>query len=366
MMRALARAAILALGLAACSAPEPIRIGFIGGLSNRTNDTGEAARNALMLAIEQRNEAGGIGGRRLEMLIADDGNRPETAREAMNTLIAARPEAVVGPFTSSMAEAILPLAEGAGMVLLSPVITSMRFVGKDDMLIRLNRSTRDNANNYAHTLIGRGVRRLAVALDVSNRAFSESWLTELRAIYPELGGTITNVVEFQSAAGTAFSTVAGQLLEASPDALLFIANAVDVARLAQQVRKTSATIPLAAVEWASSEQLLELGGRAVEGLLLAQSYRRDDATPRFEAFRKAYRDRFSQEPGYSAIATYDAATVLFDALLRRKSGEGLKRPLLEGGPYAGLQQEIRFDRFGDTTRAIHFAEIRDGRFVLVP
>ena len=174
-------AGLLALLLTACGKPEPIRIGFIGGLSDRTNDTGEAARNALMLAIEQRNATGGIDGRPLEMLVADDGQEASLARKAMSALIAGQPAAIVGPYTSAVAEAILPQADQAGIVLLSPVITSMQFVGKDDMLIRLNRSTRDNAGDYAQQLIGRGISRLAVALDVRNRAFSASWLDELRA-----------------------------------------------------------------------------------------------------------------------------------------------------------------------------------------
>ena len=234
------------------------------------------------------------------------------------------------------------------------------------MLIRLNRSTRDNAGDYAQQLIGRGISRLAVALDVRNRAFSASWLDELRASYPALGGEILTVVEFHSAASTSFSDIADQLLDAAPGGLLFIANAVDVARLAQQVRKRSADVPLAAVEWASTEQLLELGGRAVEGLLVAQSHNRDDPGARFTAFRETYKARFGREPGYTAIATQDAAIVLFDALARQSRALPLKRAIIEGGLYPGLQQDIRFDRFGDSTRKIHFAEIRNGAFVLVP
>lgn len=359
-------AGLLALLLTACGKPEPIRIGFIGGLSDRTNDTGEAARNALMLAIEQRNAAGGIDGRPLEMLVADDGQEASLARKAMSALVAGQPAAIVGPYTSAVAEAILPQADQAGIVLLSPVITSMQFVGKDDMLIRLNRSTRDNAGDYAQQLIGRGISRLAVALDVRNRAFSASWLDELRASYPALGGEILTVVEFHSAASTSFSDIADQLLDAAPGGLLFIANAVDVARLAQQVRKRSTDVPLAAVEWASTEQLLELGGRAVEGLLVAQSHNRDDPGARFTAFRETYKARFGREPGYTAIATQDAAIVLFDALARQSRALPLKRAIIEGGLYPGLQQDIRFDRFGDSTRKIHFAEIRNGAFVLVP
>lgn len=357
--------ALLALLLAACGADEPIRIAFIGGLSERTNDTGESGRNALILAIEQRNAAGGINSRPLELVVGDDGQDPDTARKAMSELLAAKPEVVVGPYTSSMAAAVLPLADSAGVVLLSPVITALDFAGKDDMLIRLNRTTRDNARDYARVLLARGQKRLAVAYDVRNRAFTESWLAELAAVYEGQGGELVARVEFTSAANTPFGEVAERLQAPSPDGILFIAAAVDVARLAQQVRKLSADTPLSAVEWASTEQLLELGGRAVEGMLLAQSHNREDTSPRFVAFRDAFRARFQREPGYSAIATYDAAIVLFDALAKRGRGQPLKQAILDNAPYPGLQHEIRFDRFGDSYRDIFFAEIRDGRFELV-
>lgn len=356
---------LLAALLAACGKPQPIVIGFIAGLSNRTTDTGEAARNALTLAIEERNAAGGIGGRPLRLLVGDDGQDAATAHQAMQALIRARPAVIVGPYTSAMADVILPLADAAGVVVLSPVITAMHFVGKDDMLIRLNRSTRDNAADYARELAERGLHRLAVAYDVRNRAFSESWLTELRSQFPAYGGEVIAAVEFESAADTMFSEVAARLLETEPDGLLFIANAVDVARLAQQTRKLSPNMPLAAAEWAASEQLVELGGQAVNGLLIAQSHDRTDEAPRFTTFRDAYRARFQRDPGYSAIASYDAGIVLFQALERRKSGQSVKDAVLRHGPYPGLQHLIEIDAFGDSTRPIHFAEIRDGQFVLV-
>ncbi len=52
--------------LAACSDPQPVRIGFIGGTSGRAADLGIDSRNGVLLAVEQRNAAGGIGGRAVE------------------------------------------------------------------------------------------------------------------------------------------------------------------------------------------------------------------------------------------------------------------------------------------------------------
>lgn len=353
------------LALAGCGRDEPIRIALIGGLAGNTTDTGVAARNALILAIEERNAAGGLHGRPLEIVVADDGQDADKARKAMASLLAAGPEVVVGPFTSSVADAILPQANAAGIVLFSPVVTATKFVGLDDMLIRLNRTTRDNARDYGQMLLARGQRRMTVAYDLINRSFSESWLAEFRRSFPGLGGEIVDTFAIDSSAQPALTEVARDMLAKSPDGLLLITSAVGAARLAQQVRKHAPDIPLTAVEWAASEELLQLGGHAVEGMLVAQSHDRDDPSPAFRRFREAFGARFGAEPGYSAVTTYDASIVLFEALDKRRKGQPLKAAILAHGPYRGLQGEIVLDRFGDSSRDILFAEIRDGRFALV-
>ena len=121
-----------------------------------------------------------------------------------------------------------------------------------------------------------------------------------------------------------------------------------------------------AAEWAASESLIELGGRVVEGLLLSQSYNPSDGSARFRQFQAAYLERFGRQPGISAVASYDATTVLLQALMRRQRGEDMREAVLRHGPFDGLQQAIGFDRFGDTQRRVYFTQVRDGQFVLVP
>ena len=96
----------LAVLLAACSPPEPVRLGFIGGLSGRVADLGESARNGFHLAVEQANAAGGINGRQIEMLVKDDGQDPAKARQAAEALVAAGVVAIIGPGTTGVMIAI--------------------------------------------------------------------------------------------------------------------------------------------------------------------------------------------------------------------------------------------------------------------
>jgi len=354
---------VVAMLVVACGPKTPVRIGFMGGLSDRGSDVGEGGRNGVMLAIEQRNQSGGIQGRQLELLVQDDGQNPVQAETAIKALVAARVDAIVGPFTSAMAAVAVPVATRERVVMVSPTVTGADFVGKDDYLFRINASVGDNAGTYATTLYQRGLRRVAVVYDLQNRSYTETWLKAYTGAFAALGGKVVDTVPFESQQEPVFGDLIRQAAATKPDGLLFIATAVDTARLAQQVRKMGMPIPLATAEWAASERLLELGGKAVEGMLVLQAYNKEDMSERFRSFQEAYRKRFQSPPGYSAVNAYDAATVLLDTMARRSGDEDLKTALLRQGPLDGLQQPIRFDSYGDTRRTMFFTEIHSGRFV---
>jgi branched-chain amino acid transport system substrate-binding protein len=167
-----------------------LRVGFIGGLSDRNSDVGQAGNNGVVLAVEQINRAGGIRGRQVELISRDDAQNPATAEKSARELAAAKVDAVIGPFTSGVAAAVVPVLAQSQTLAISPTLTSMAFYGKDDNLVRINRSTRDNAGDYARVLYDRGQHRIAVAYDVRNRNFTESWLEEFRRAFTAIGGTV--------------------------------------------------------------------------------------------------------------------------------------------------------------------------------
>jgi len=352
--------------IAACGPKQPVKIGFIGGLSDRNADNGQSGLNAVILAVEQFNREGGLGGRMIELVSRDDAQNPETARESAEALVQAGVEAVIGPFTSGMATVIVPILGQAGIFEVSPTITSMSFHGQDDNLFRINRTTRDNARDYARMLVRLGQRRIAVAHDIRNRNFTESWLAEFRASLASTPAALVAEVPYESRSDADFAGVVSRMLKGRPDGLFFISGALDVARLAQHARKQAPQLPIGASEWAATEQLLDLGGEMVEGLLIVQNFDRDDDSRRFRDFSEAYFQRFQRNPGYSSVSAYDAATVVLTALRNRREGETLKASALRNGPYAGLQQEIAFDRNGDTERKVFFTRIQGGRYVRLP
>ena len=352
---------VAACCLAGCGPKPPIRIGLLVGLSDRTAVFSEDGRNGVMLAIEERNQAGGVAGRQLELVVQDYGTGPEKATAAVQALIDARVDTVIGPYSSDVAVQMLPQIDKARLLVLSPVVSAVALAGKDDYLVRLNRTTRDNARDLARRLYERGQRRVALATDVHNPAYYVSLSDHFRLAFTELGGTVVAYAEFGRDPDTSFENVVRTMLAGRPDGLVACTTSVDAALIAQQAVKQTRGIPITAVY--GSEALIELGGQAVEGMLVAQAHDRADTSPGYQAFHRAYTARFGREPTYSAIFSYDAVTVATEALARSAQGESLRDAVLRNQPYQGVQEPIRFDRFGDSARAAYYSIVRNGQFV---
>lgn len=352
----------LGLLLAACGNREPLRIGFLAELSGPSADLGEAARNGVLLAIDQFRENKALNGRSIEVLVRDTGTDTQSAQKAAEELVRAKVDVIIGPTSSVMVDNILPVVEKSGVLLVTPTASAVKFHGKDDMLFRLNWTTRDNGRNYAAHYYKKGIRKISVAANENNRSFTGSWLKEFQTAFEELGGRIAATQYFDSSSANHVEVITA-LIEPQPDGLLLIANAADAARLAQQAHKLAPKLPMIAAEWAGTEQLIELGGKAVEGLMIVQNFNQDDDSARFQQFREAYLTRFRKNPVFGSVLSHDAASVTLTALSKRERGMTTKEALLKFGPYEGLQQAIQFDASGDTNRVAYFMVVRDSRFM---
>lgn len=351
--------------LTACGNKEPLRIGFIAGTSGRVADLGVGGRNGVTLAMELRNASGGINGRKIELVAKDDQQNPERARAAAQELIQQKVVAILGPMTSAMAIQVVPFGNQHHIVVLGGTVTTNELTGKDDYFFRVLAPTRKFAAANAVYQLKRGRKRFAIAYDLRNRVYTESWLKDYKTAVDSGGGKIINKIGFESGNNVPFGDIAKKLLGTKPDCIVIIGNSVDAANLVQQVRKRNKKIPLATSEWAGTEQLIHLAGRAAEGVVLGQYLDRYSTQPSFVEFRKRYLKRFSQEPGFPALVSYNAANALFEAIAQQRKGEDLKQTLLRIKTFKGLQEPIVFDQFGDADSLPYLVSVKDGKFIVI-
>jgi branched-chain amino acid transport system substrate-binding protein len=362
-MAILLSVASLAL-LISCQKPEPVRIGFVGGLSGRVADLGVAARNGAQLAIEQRNASGGVNKRQIELVVRDDEQNPETAKKVAGELISQNIELIIGPLTSSMAMAMMPLINASSSILLSPTATTNELTGKDDSFLRVISPTVDYAVKSARYQYQKlGIRTVAAIYDGNNASYTESWLNDFRREFTELGGRVLLVRRFESSKDTALQPLVRDLLAARADGIVIVANSLDSAIICQQVRAVSQSQRLAMSEWAATERFIELAGKAAEGVIVSQFLDRNSTSQAYLNFLNVYRERYKQEPGFAGVAGYDAAMVAIEAYAVRAKGESLKSVIISKKSYQGLQQQLNIDRYGDADRKTFITSIVSGRYV---
>ncbi len=360
---------LLALAVACaagCRSSEPIRLGFVAGLSGRHYDLGVSCRNGAQLAVDDVNAAGGIRGRPLELLVRDDAQDAEVARRAVRELVDAGVVAIVGHCTSAMAEATLPIAEEAHVVMVAPTVSSRAFLGKDDWLILADASGTSTAQGLAE-YVGRrwpGLR-VSVVLDLSNRLYSQPWSDAFLAALEQAGGRRGVEVPFTSGAAGSMGDVAQRALAGDPGAVLIVANALDTAMVAQQLRRRAPAVQLLGTGWSFTEDLPQHGGAAVEGALFVHKGEPASAAPAAVRFRERFTARHGRAPSFAAGEAYESVQLLAEALRRDATREGVRREILGLGTVHGLTEDFLLDRFGDAHRRNHVSTVRDGRFVLV-
>ncbi|MFZ4624469.1 MAG: ABC transporter substrate-binding protein [Rhodoferax sp.] len=352
----------LALLLAGCD-KAPVTLGFLGGLTGPAADLGTGGRDGALLAVEQVNQQGGVHGSSVKLHEFDDQQQPGTLPGLMETVKKAGVLALVGPMTSSVAKAWIPLADQARLLTISPTVTSSDFTGHDDYFFRVISDTRSYARASAsHYTERQRWSRFAVVFDETNAAYTRSWLQHFQQAMQERGVALVSASGFGLPQSPSLASLVQQTLTLQPDALVLIANATDSAQMAQLVRKKDPKLPIIATEWSATAQLLLLGGAAVEGLRIAQFMNHQSQQPEYLKFVADFQKRFGRVPGFAEVAAYDAMRVLLEALAQQRPDESIKASLLRIRQFNGLQQSVVFDDFGDSSRQVVMTEVKGGRY----
>ncbi len=349
--------------LSGCQEPQPLKVGYVGGLTGRVAGLGVAGRDGVQLALEEINRQGGISGRKLELLSRDDQQQAETAKAVTKELIDSGVVALIGPMTSAMAMAMQPLANQHEVVLISPTVTTNRLNDLDDHFFRLTSPLKINAEKTAQYALSHGLKTFAVTIETGNVTFTEDWFESFRKPFEAGGGRIVCVERFKSGAEGGFLEMAKRLLKERPDGVLLLSGAMDAALTAQQIRKLGSQTTLFSSEWAFTSDIINFGGSSVEEMLSFVTYDPSSKAPQHETFLVSFEKRFGYKPSFAAVLAYESMNFLASGLRRNPQRLGLKKVLLETGPFDGLQGPIRMGRFGEAERQTYLGAVRNGQFI---
>ncbi len=359
-----ALACILILG--ACSRPEPIRVGFSGQLTGKQSDLGVQGRNGVQMAVDEINAAGGIAGRRIELLVRDDLGTPEGARAADRALIEAGAVAIIGHMTSAQTMAALDVVEEAGVILISPTTSTTALDHLNDRFFRIVPSNVTEGRLLARRAWERHITRIVIVYDHDNAPFGQALTEAFTRQYQSLGGEVVAVITFSSSQEPNMSALASQLQDTGAEGVFIIASANDTALIAQHIRINGWSPPLFISGWAYTNILIQTGGRAVEGAELVTHFDVDSQTQPYREFVARYQERFGQPPTFAAIQSYETMMVLAQAIKKTETqGSSLSQALVNTRDFPGLTGPITLNRYGNSVRPHYLVTVRGGKFTTI-
>ncbi|MEJ5376213.1 MAG: ABC transporter substrate-binding protein [bacterium] len=357
-------AILLGGSILACQAQkEPLRIGFVETLTGRYSDLGVSGRDGVILAVEEKNRAGGLLGKPIELLTGDDQQDPHTAMEVDRQLIASGVIALIGHMTSEMSLAALPVVNSAQTVMLSPTTASALLSGKKDFFFRVYEPLDREILELAKWILKqKRIVTMALLYDPANETYAKDYAQRFQRTYGELGGKVLTTVASSVTNTAQLMQGAQKIKELAPEAVLIIHNALDTLLVLESLQRTGWKGTPFASAWSMTNEILEQGRAIAEGLHSIVPFFRDHPSEAFQKFRKAFLARFKREPDFPALYGYEAAWVLFRAYEKaRAPGEALAKAIVEIKEFEGLQSRIAMDEFGDATMEKYPVVIKEGK-----
>lgn len=353
--------------LSACS-DSPIQVGFSGTLEGKYSDLGVQGRNGALFAVEEINSAGGIDGRKLQLIVRDDGNTPEGAVKADRELIKSGAEVIIGHMTSVQSMAALKESDKNDVVYISPTTSTTLLKGRKDKFFRVIATLGDLSESLAeYSVKDMGKKRLAVVWDESNRPFTEPYKNSFITGFEEEGGELVGEVGYNPGKSAVdWPDLVNRINEFKPDAVVAVIAARDLASFARYSRLNGAEWTIFSSMWGYTKELVQTGGKSVEGIYFAVHFAEDTPNPGYDKFKKEFKERFGWAPNFAAVFAYEAVQLFAHAVrLNGGSTDNLENVLPGISFSESLVGPYEIDGFGDVNRDGHIVIVKGGNFVSV-
>jgi branched-chain amino acid transport system substrate-binding protein len=359
--------AALGLLLAGARGAEPVRIGFFMSLSGRDASFGEAAQLGARLAIDDLNAAGGVLGRPVELIAEDNRSLAGESVTAVKKLISRdKVVALVGECVSARTLEAAPVAQTAGVPLVSPASTNPRVTAVGDCIFRVCFADPFQGEVLATFAWRRlGLRRAALLLDNSapySVGLAESFVRTFRA----LGGEV--VARQQYAGGEKdFRAQLTAIRATRPDFIFMPAYYAEAGLAAKQARELAITQPFLGGDAYEAPQFLDIGGPALEGTYYSTHYSPENADPAVQSFVARFRARWGRTPNGLAALTYDAVRLVADAVARAGGTDrkAVRAALAATHDFASVTGRTTINAQRDAVKDAAIMTVRGGRIVFV-
>lgn len=373
-------AAMFAVGsLTACAqksksgSGDTIKVGLNYELSGQVATYGQSLVSGIELAFEEINNNGGVLGKKIEVVKADNkSDNAESANVATKLTTRDKVVAILGPATSGNTKAAAPIAVQNKVPLISASATA------DDVTVDSNGKVREYVfktcfsdsfqgvimANFAYGDLGK--KKAAVLVD-STSDYSKGLSKNFKETYSKLGGAIVTEQAYQ-AKETDFKAVLTKIKGTNPEVLFLPGYYEEVGLIIKQAKELGLNVPILGGDGYDSPKLVELAGKsALNDVYYTNHYSSKDNSPEVVKFKEAFNKKYGKNPDAFNALGYDLAYFLADAIKRsgEVNPEKIKKALEATKDFKAITGKLSIDEKHNPVKAITILQMKEGEQVFL-
>ena len=354
-----------ALVFASCSRQsDTIKVGEYASLTGKDATFGQSSHKGAVMAFEELNAAGGVLGKKFELISEDNQSKSgESATVAKKLIARDKVIALLGEVASTRSLEVAPIAQNAKIPMIAPAATNPAVTETGDFIFRVC-----FIDPFQGTVMAKfaqddlKAKKVAILTSVSN-AYSVGLANFFRETFTKGGGTVA-VEQKYSEGDKDFRAQLTAIKAAGVDAVFVPGYYTEAALVARQARDLGITAPFFGGDGWESEKLLEIGGNALNGCYYSTHFSPENQEANVANFVQKFKTRWKNEmPDAFAALGYDAAYVLVDSIRRAGTTEGtkLRDAIAATKNFTGASGVTTIDEKRNATKGATIIAIKDGK-----
>ncbi len=310
-------------------AANEIKLGGNFELTGGVANYGKQAVNGIQLAIKEANASGGVLGKQIKLVLADNKSEAAEATNALTKLITQdKVVAVFGPATSSNTIATVQVSQDNKIPIITPTGTSEKITVD-------NGKTRPYAfrscfidplqgtimANFASNTLK--VKTAVMYIDNSSD-YSKGLAKSFETVFTQNGGTILGQEAFLQK-DQDFKSTLTKIKALNPEVVFIPAYYEEVGKILKQAREMGMNMPFIGTDGWDDAKVVEIAGAAsLNNTYFSSHFSSQDTDPNVVKFIAAYKKEYNQEPSVFSALGYDAGLLMIDAIKRANSTDPQK------------------------------------------
>ena len=341
---------------------DSVKIGFNVPLTGFAAADGKSALNGAKLAVKQANQAGGINGKMIEMVIYDDQASPKQAVPISNKLI--EKDKVVAAISGSYSGATRAAAgvfQSAEIPYISAYAVHPEITKAGNYVFRTSFMGEVQGRAGAK-LIGATLQRKRVVLITLKNDFGKSLAAGFKEAAGQFNLQIVNEYEY-SIKDRQFGPIVAKVKADAPEAIYATGYFFTAGPLVSQLRAAGITVPVIGQEGYDSEQFIKIAGKASEGTIITTSLDRDSNSSETRSFISEFEAMAGHKVDMVAASGHTAMKVLVAAMKKAgtTSPSAIRNAIAQTNLVASTGS-ISFNDLGEVQKNVQVQVVRDGDF----